>query len=915
MGNEKPTAEQIFNEARVIDSTKEREAYLRASCGEDTSLRARVNALLLAHQEAGSFLAGEPASGASGSHSIPHAPTAEVGDSFVLTPATRVHPSSTGEVGTQVGRYKLLEEIGEGGFGTVWMAEQREPVQRRVALKIIKLGMDTKQVIARFEAERQALAMMDHPNIAKVLDAGATETGRPYFVMELVKGVPITKYCDENGLTPQQRLELFVPVCQAVQHAHQKGIIHRDLKPTNVLVSRHDERPVVKVIDFGIAKATGGRLTEKTVFTELRQMIGTPAYMSPEQAGLSDLDVDTRSDIYSLGVLLYELLTGTTPFDVNTLLNAGYAEIQRIIREVEPPTPSTRLSTLKGNLPSVAAQRKTEPARLARLVRGDLDWIVMKCLEKDRSRRYETANGLAADIQRYLGGEAVFAAPPSAAYRLRKLIRRNKGPVVAASAVLVVLIAGIIGTTLGLLQSQRARRAENEARVDAERQAEIAREVNHFLTDDLLSAVDPTRTANRQITVREVVDEAARRIGHRFENAPQIGGSIEKTLGQLYARLAVFDQAQHHLQRAYDLCRQALGETARSTLEVRGSIDDVIYQTGRFEEGIKSAESSIQVMSSALGPDDRITLADQSRLATMYAKRLQFDLADGLHRKTWERQKHALGPSHRDTLGTVNNFAASYMERQQFDKAEPLLSEALAALRASVGEEDPDALEVAINLGWTNYELGHADQAEKLTAKALEAARRVLGSDHPITQLAVNNLGVIYARTGRFALAEPLYREGLEVTRRTLGPDHPDLLPSLSNLGKLYSNNLKQYDKAEPLLAEAADKARTLLKKGDFKLGAVLVAYGDCLLGLKRPADAVRILLEANESLSPAFKPEHPAVQKLFRLLATAYSQVGDESSAAVWRAKIIEAPPKTGGAASSRAETAAPATNPAGGR
>lgn len=906
MTDNRPNISDLFERARHITDPIQRKRFFEEVCGVNAALRARLVALLHAYEEAGDFLRLTREVDHSGE-------TRESGGTLSSAADTYIGSIAEGP-GSIIGPYKLLELIGEGGFGSVYVAEQDRPIRRKVALKIIKLGMDTRQVVARFEAERQALAMMEHPNIAKVFDGGSTETGRPYFVMELVKGVSITRYCDENGLTPQQRLELFVPVCQAVQHAHQKGIIHRDLKPSNVLVSRHDERPMVKVIDFGIAKAAGGHLTDKTLFTELRQMIGTPAYMSPEQAGLSDLDVDTRSDIYSLGVLLYELLTGTTPFDIKTLLSAGYAEIQRVIREVEPQKPSTRISTYKHELPSVAALRKTEPTKLARLVQGDLDWIVMKCLEKDRTRRYETVNGLAADIQRYLGGEAVLAAPPSAAYRLQKVIKRNKGPVVAASVLLVVLIAGIIGTTSGLLEAQRARRAETDARIDAQQQAEIAREVNQFLTEDLLSAVDPTRTANRQITVREVVDEAARRIEHRFENSPQIGGSIEKTLGQLYARLAVFDRAQHHLQRAYELFRRALGETARATLDVRGSIDDVIYQTGRFEEGIKSAEESIKVMLSALGPDDRITLADQSRLATMYAKQIQFDRADRLHRDTWERQKRVLGPAHRDTLGTVNNFAMSYMERQQFDKAEPLLSDALSALCARVGEEDPDALEVAINLGWTNYELGQAEKAENMTAKALEAARRVMGNDHPVTQLAVNNLGVIYVRTGRFTLAEPLYREGLEVTRRTLGPDHPDMLPSLSNLGKLYGNNLKQYDKAEPLLAEAAEKARKICKKGDFKLGAILVAYGDCLLGLKRPSEAVRILLEANESLMPVLKPEHPAVQKSFRLLATAYSQVGDESSAAMWRVKVIEGPAKPGNASSSRAElsaTSAPAITP----
>ena len=369
--------------------------------------------------------------------------------------------------GTKIGPYKLLQAIGEGGFGSVFMAEQTAPVQRKVALKIIKLGMDTRQVVARFEQERQALAMMDHPNIARVLDAGATDTGRPYFVMELVKGDPIVEYCDKNNLNIEGRLELFAQVCNAVQHAHTKGIIHRDIKPSNILVSTQDGRPNTKVIDFGIAKATASKLTEKTLFTEHRQLIGTPEYMSPEQAE-GNLDIDTRTDVYSLGVLLYELLTGTTPFGGGDLRSAGYAEIQRIIREVEPPKPSTRISSNTDTIASVAARRHTEPRKLGTLIRGELDWIVMRAMEKDRQRRYETANGLAMDIKRYLAGEAVVAAPPSTAYRMRKFIRRNRVVVSAASAVAAALLLGMVAfawqAKIASQQRDRAMAAETPPR-------------------------------------------------------------------------------------------------------------------------------------------------------------------------------------------------------------------------------------------------------------------------------------------------------------------------------------------------------------------------------------------------------------------------------------------------------------------
>jgi serine/threonine protein kinase len=431
----------------------DRAAVLDRHCGDDADLRQRVEKLLQAHDRSGSFLDHPAAAGATSDHVAP---------GRWLDPAAMLPPAEG--PGSRIGPYKLLQQVGEGGMGAVFMAEQELPVRRKVALKIIKPGMDSRLVIARFEAERQALALMDHPSIAKVLDGGATASGRPYFVMELVKGVPITKYCDEHRLTPRQRLELFVPVCQAVQHAHQKGIIHRDLKPSNVLVAPYDGRPVVKVIDFGVAKATGQRLTDKTLFTEFGAVVGTLEYMSPEQAELNNQDIDTRSDIYSLGVLLYELLTGATPLDRKRLKDASFVEMLRLIREEEPPKPSTRLSEAKDTLPSISAQRQTEPAKLTKLVRGELDWIVMKALEKDRSRRYETANGFARDIERYLADEPVQACPPSAGYRLGKFVRRRKAGLAVAGLVLVLLV--LIGGVVGWLAADRAaRHREAEGKV------------------------------------------------------------------------------------------------------------------------------------------------------------------------------------------------------------------------------------------------------------------------------------------------------------------------------------------------------------------------------------------------------------------------------------------------------------------
>ena len=489
MNTDTQREEDLFEAARQLPDAAARRALLDQRCADDAALRARLEGLLAAESEAEQFFT-------EGSLLLSRPGTLATSTPLVAAEG-RANPPGEEPVGTRIGRYLLLEKIGEGGCGVVYMAEQEEPVRRRVALKIIKLGMETKSVIARFEAERQALAMMDHPNIARVFDAGATDRGPPYFVMELVRGVKITDYCDQDRLDTRQRLDLFIQICHAIQHAHQKGIIHGDIKPSNIMVARHDGVPVPKVIDFGISKATEARLTDKLLFTTYAQLVGTPAYMSPEQAEMGGLDIDTRSDIYSLGVLLYELLTGKTPFDAKELLKSGLDEMRRTLREKEPPRPSVRLASLpRLELAKTAGNRQAEPARLASLLRGDLNWIVMKALEKDRRRRYETANGLAMDIQHHLNNEPVVACPPSWMYRLQKLVRRNRVVFIAGAAVAAALVIGMGTSTWLFLKEREARQravAAEQQQAQLRHEAEIREKITQvslFVSQDRFAEAD-----------------------------------------------------------------------------------------------------------------------------------------------------------------------------------------------------------------------------------------------------------------------------------------------------------------------------------------------------------------------------------------------------------------------------------------
>jgi serine/threonine protein kinase/Tfp pilus assembly protein PilF len=758
--------EQLFEATRGIKPT-ERIAFLDKACIGNPELRQAVEDLLAVDADAGSFL------------------------ERPLWDLSTADNLKTSEI--FIDHYQLLQLIGQGGMGEVWLADQKQPVRRRVAIKLIKAGMDTREVVARFESERQALALMDHPAIAKVFDAGTTPEGRPYFVMEYVAGMPITTYCDRHKLSTRQRLELFISVCEGVQHAHQKAIIHRDLKPSNILVTEVDGKPVPRIIDFGVAKATSQRLSARTLYTQIGAVIGTLDYISPEQADSGGADIDTRSDVYSLGVVLYELLSGTLPFDFRKL---AYEEVLRCLRDQDAPCPSTKLRTQGGDSALTAKNRNADLPTLVSLLQGDPDAITLRALEKDRARRYSAPMDLAADIGRYLRNEPVSAHAPSAAYRARKYIRRHRLGVTLASLLVLLAIIFAIAQTIELRRIRRER--------------DRADRITDFLTD-MFKVPAPSEARGNTVTAREILDRSSNEIERGLDQDPLVRSQLMLVMAKTYENLGLFSRAHDLMKRVLQDRRRTLGADHPKTLEAMSQMGWVLYREGSEAEAERLTRTTIDAQSRVLGPDDPSTLESRDHLVWILLRQAHYAEVEKLERELITASSRKLGPENPRTLRFMDGLAVAFASQSRFTEAETEYRKLLDMERRNLGVDHPNTLATMHNLANMLSAQGNYDEAEKLYRETLQIQQRILGPEHPDTANTMTTLAnTVVFDHGRNAEAEDLYRKSLEIELRALGPHHPYTMAAKEGLANVLSSE-HRYAEAETLLREILTERQRLL--------------------------------------------------------------------------------------------------------
>jgi non-specific serine/threonine protein kinase/serine/threonine-protein kinase len=851
----------LFLEAcrRPVDA---RRKFLEQACGDDLELLQEVETLLLHHNSTDDR---EPTSGGG-----------SLLDAF---------SRSSDVVPKTIGAYRVLQKLGEGGMGEVYEAEQERPVRRRVAVKLIKWGMDTKEVVARFESERQALALMNHPNIARVYEAGATEQGRLFFAMEYVPGVPITEYCDTNRLSTRERLALFIQVCSGIQHAHQKGVIHRDMKPSNVLVTIQDDRPVPKIIDFGVAKATSQRLTERTVFTELGQWIGTPEYMSPEQAEMTGLDIDTRTDVYSLGVVLYELLVGSQPFEASDLRVVGFDEMRRKIREDEPTRPSTKVTSMGEASDTAARNRRTELLLLARELRGDLDWITMRALEKDRTRRYGSPAELAADIERHLRHEPVLAGPPSTLYRVRKFIRRHRLGVGAGVLVLMALLTAIIGTTVGLLQ---ARREAESARLTAE------------VLQQTFESLNPQKGGFAMTTREDLLDRGVATIETKLAKRPLVKARLMQTVGFAYKELGLYAKARELFEETIAIHREQLGEESPEYALSISFLGDTLMLVGDIDEAIRLHERALTIRLRALGPEDQTVSWTYRSLASAYYLNLEFDRARELAHQALAVGEKAVGPNHYDVSTTVDELARMEMDTGHYRAARPLFERALRIREETRGAEHPDVAFTLSGLGRLLYWMGDYERSGSMLDRVQAIVEKAFSPDHPIVAPALVLKADLLVQLGRYSEARDLYERAIGIQERVLGPEHIDTLQSLHGLGVLKVVTHED-DEARAVLERARNIVVSSRERSRGTRGSAGKTYDNSyfasvlsLLGVvERRAgetDQARVLHERSvEIFQDMFGPDHPYLGWPLNRLGDLHRDEGNYETAKAYLERALE--------------------------
>ena len=764
------------------------------------------------------------------------------------------------EPGTQIGRYELVRVLGEGGMGIVHLAKQAHPIERQVALKVIKPGMDTKQVIAHFEAERQVLTFFDHPNIAHVYDAGMTLRGRPFFVMEFVEGLPITDYCDQHQLTVEARLTLFLEVCEAVQHAHQKGIIHRDIKPSNVIVSDQEGKPLPKIIDFGVAKAIGKSLTEHSLHTEFNQLLGTPEYMSPEQADMASEDIDVRSDVYSLGVLLYVLLAGRLPFDTQALRGHGIEHIRHVIREEEPKTPGTLLAGLDTAGEEIARNRQTDVNTLVRRLRRELEWIPLKAMRKERDRRYQSVAELAQDTRSFLGGDPLMAGPSGSMYRFRKFVRRNKTLVSAVVVILVLLVSSTVVSTLF------AFKAKQEAKNTAE--------LNTFFNENLLDSLNPLKSSADEVTVSWILNRASENLEEQIIGQPVIEASIRQKLANAYRELGALDAAQPHQALALQLRQETLGDLHPDTLDSMYASVVLYREQSRYQDAVQLGNETLAAQQQVLGSEHTRTLLTMNALGQAYQNLGQFDEAEALLKEAESIANRVLGPENKYTLFVRVSLAGVYRSQGLFSTAESLLESILPPYKRLWGEEHPYTLDLMRVLGMLYSRHKDPSDAEDIFTQELEIRRRVLGEEHLQTLSTMRSLADLYTQQGLYEEAEALALKALDIGQRKYGEDHPTTLWSARRLAAVRTVQ-KEYGQAETLLVRVIEgwtrtsgEGHPNTLNGKAKLGALYIEQG-------RYDEAGPLALEAFEGLTDILGEDHPNTLDSANDLGVLYTRQG----------------------------------------